>query len=95
MLRYFDTTYLKFSYILTSVSVVFDFLWLFTSAGDYWSPPAKGVHSQNQSAMLKFVVFLTLAGILGKAVLVYLLFGFRDVQPDTRYVLHAYDNIKI
>lgn len=59
LLNYFDTTYIKICMGLTSISIVLDLIWLMAYAGDYWSPPTSGMHSQNQTATLRFIVLFT------------------------------------
>jgi hypothetical protein len=54
---------------LTSMSIILDLIWLMIYAGDYWSPPAIGVHSQNLTGTLRFIVFFTVLFMFAKVLL--------------------------
>lgn len=65
-LNFFDTTYIKICCGLTFISIILDLIWLIMYAADYWSPPTTGVHSQNQTGILRLVVFFTIVMMCAK-----------------------------
>lgn len=87
LLNYFDTTYIKICMGLAAISIVLDLIWLMTYAGDHWSPPVNGVYSQNQTGTLRFIVLFTVMMMFAKVPLVYLLFQYREVQPNSTYTI--------
>ena len=59
-LNYFDAVYIRFVMLILVISVIFDLVWVFLDAGEYWSPNSDTQHSRLQYGFLKFIIFMVI-----------------------------------
>lgn len=79
-MNFFDPTYIRLTFALTSLSICLDIFWLVMYAGPKWSPSSVSNNSEYQLAYMRFIVFFTIILIPIKIGLSFFLFRLRKVS---------------